>query len=129
MISRKRIWAIILLVCAFTAGYLYYVKKEREASIKNYFPHPQIGDIYKMQKDTREEGVVVFYLKIKDIGEQSIYFYPSRLVAGALHDSFLKDFDTTETEVYTKAELAEIVAGKWMLPSKNRMQLIEIERK
>jgi hypothetical protein len=129
MLSRKTIWTVILSVCAFTAAYLYYVKKEREASIKNYFPSPRIGDIYKLKKDTREDGVTVFYLKIKDIGEQSIYFYPSRLVAGALHDSFLKHFDTTETEVYTKKELAEIVAGKWMTPSKDETQLVEIERK
>ena len=128
MISRKTVWTVILSVCAFTAAYLFYVKKEREASIKNYFPHPLVGDIYKLKKDTRD-GVTVFYLKIKDIGEESIYFYPSRLLASAMHDSFLKHFDTTETTVYTKKELAEIAAGKWKTASKDDTELIEIERK
>ncbi|MEO6316132.1 MAG: hypothetical protein ABIU63_12285 [Chitinophagaceae bacterium] len=128
MITRKAIWTVILSVCAFTAVYLYYVKKERTESVKNYFSQPRVGDIYKLRKDTRE-GVTVFYLKIKDVGEQSIYFYPGRLQAGALHDSFLKHFDTTETEVYTKKELAEIVGGQWKTARKDETELIEIERK
>jgi len=120
---------IILSVCVFTAGYLYYVKKERENSVKNYFSQPRPGDIYKMRKDTRNDGLVVYYLKVKDIGEQSIYFYPSRLLGGALHDSFLKHFDTTETTVYSKKELAEIAAGKWKNAANDFTELVEIERK
>lgn len=129
MISRKTLWTVILSVGVFTAGYLYYVKKDRENSITNYFQQPRPGDIYKMKKDTREDGLVVFYLKIKDIGEQSIYFYPSRLVGGALHDNFLKHFDTTGTTVYSKKELAEIAAGKWKNATNDFTELVEIERK
>ncbi|MEP6750013.1 MAG: hypothetical protein ABJB86_19900 [Bacteroidota bacterium] len=129
MISRKRLLIVFLSVCGFTIVYLYYVKQARQASIAKYFSHPQLGDIYKMRKDTRAEGVTMFYLRIKDIGEQSIYFYPSRMQTGAVSDVFLNHFDTTGTEVYTKKELAEIVAGKWMVQSKNKTELLEIERK
>jgi hypothetical protein len=129
MISRKRLLIVFLSVCGFTVVYLYYVKQERQASVAKYFPHPQTGDIYKMRKDTRGEGVTMFYLRIKDIGEQSIYFYPSRMETSVVSDVFLKHFDTTQTEVFTKNELAEIVAGKWMAPGKGKMELLEIERK
>ncbi len=126
--SRKRIWTVIVAVIVFTAVYTLFVKKEREAGIKKYLPQPQLGDIYKMQKDTRE-GVAVFYLKVKDIGTQSIYFYPSLSSSGAANDIYLKNFDTTETAVYSRKELVAIAAGEWNVPDRDRMQLIEIERK
>jgi hypothetical protein len=129
MISRKTFFILLISICGFTAIYLYYVKKERQASIVNYFSNPKIDDIYKMRKETRDDGVTIFYLKIKDIGTESIYFYHSRLIAGAMHDSFLKHFDTTEVDVFTKKELAEIRDGKWMVPVKENTQLLEIERK
>ena len=125
MISRKTLGIVALSVCALSASSLYYTKKDREASVKKYFNSPQVGDIYKMKRDTREDGVSVFYLKIKDIGQESIYFYRSRMTAGALNDTFLKQFDTTETVVLSKAELAEIAAAK---PGETT-QLVEIERK
>jgi hypothetical protein len=129
MISRKTVLLLFLFICGFTAIYLYYVKQERQASIIRYFPHPQIGDVYKMQKETKEDGVIVFYLKIKDIGNESIYFYGSKLLMGAIHDSFLKQFDTSEVKVYTKKELGEIREGQWMIPAKDNTKLLEIERK
>lgn len=129
MISRKTFFILLLSIGAFTAIYLYYVKKERLASISNYFPHPQTGDVYKMQKETRNDGIVVFYLKIKDIGDESIYFYTSKLMMGAIQDSFLKQFDTGEVSVFTKKELAEIEQGKWDIPSKDNTRILEIERK
>ncbi|HTL09849.1 MAG TPA: hypothetical protein VL307_16360 [Chitinophagaceae bacterium] len=129
MITAKRFWSVFIVVAAFTGAYLFYVKKDREASIRQYITQPQIGDIYKMRRETRQDGVMVFYLKIKDIGQESIYFYPSRLINGALHDSFLKQFDTTETEVFTKKELAAIAAGQWNNAAKDKTVLVEIERK
>jgi len=129
MITGKKLLMLFLSIGGFTAIYLYYVKKERQASVVNYFPNPKIDDIYKMQKETHEDGISVFYLKIKDIGAESIYFYPSRLTAGAMHDSFLKHFDTAEVEVFTKKELSEIKEGKWMIPAKDYTKLLEIERK
>ncbi len=129
MLRKQRIWTIVISVCVFTAVYLYYVKLDREASIKKYLPMPRIGDIYKMQRETYDNGVYVFYLKVKDIGEQSIYFSKSRTSMMASSDIFLKDFDTTNTEVLSKKELAEIAAGKWMNDSSNNTKLIEIERK
>jgi hypothetical protein len=128
MIFRKTLLILTLSIGGFTAIYLYYIKKQRQASILHYFYPPKIGDIYKMQKET-EEGVIIFYLKIKDIDSGRIYFYPGRLVAGAIHDSFLKHFDTTETTVYTEKELTEIKDGKWKLRAKDGTQLLEIERK
>ena len=128
MISRKSFWILFLSVCGFTAVYLYYVKKDRENSIAHYFPLPQLGDIYKMQHDTRN-GISVYYLKIKDIGQQSIYFYPGRMASTILQDNLMKHFDSTETMVYSKKELEEIVAGKWKNAGKDYTELIEIERK
>jgi hypothetical protein len=129
MVNRKNLLILFICICGFTAVYLYYVKKERLASIAQYFPHPQPGDIYKMQEDTREQGVIVFYLKIQSIDEQHIYFYRSRLVMGAIHDSLLRHFDTSYAQTYTKNDLADIVAGKWMIQDKDKTQLLEIERK
>ena len=126
--TRKRLWMVILSVIVFTVVYTFYVKKEREAGIKKYLPQPHVGDIYKMQKDTRE-GVAVFYLKVKDIGAQSIYFYPGLSSSGAANDIFLKNFDTTETEVYSRKELLAMAAGEWDLPGMDGTKLIEIERK
>lgn len=128
MITRKTLLLTILSVCAFTAIYLIYVNFERKESIKKYFSQPQIGDIYKMKIHTKE-GREVFYLKIKDIGEQSIYFYPGRMGSNAAYDVLLARFDTTETSVYSKKELAAIVAGEWNTVQKDHTQLIEIERK
>ena len=128
MITRKSLFILFVSICGFTAAYLYYVKKDRESVIARYFPEPRVGDIYKMQQDTRE-GITVFYLKIKDIGQQSIYFYPGRMVSTVLQDNLLKHFDTTETTVYSKKEMAEIVAGKWKNAAKDYTELLEIERK
>lgn len=128
MISRKTMVWVLLSVCAFTAAYLWYVKEDREAGIKKYCTRPQLGDIYTMRQETHDHGVTVFYLKIKDIGAERIYFYPSRLVAGAPSDIFLKHFDTAETRVYSKKELADIVNGRWNVPEKDYTSLIEIQR-
>jgi hypothetical protein len=129
MIDRKNLLILFLSVCAFTALYLLYVKQDRQHSITKYISDPKIGDIYKMRKETSEDGVFVFYLKIKDIGEQSIYFYPGKMQSGAIIDVFLNHYDTSNTTVYSKKELAKIVAGKWMIADKDKTQLLEIERK
>lgn len=129
MISRKTFWIMVLGIAAGTAIYLFEVKQERLASIQSYFPQPRIGDIYKMQRETREDAVGVFYLKIKDIGSESIYFYGSKLMMGAMHDGFLKQFDTSEIVEYTKKELAAIKQGQWNNAAKMKLQLLEIERK
>lgn len=129
MITRKTLWTVVLAVCGFTALYLFYVHKERNASVTKYLPQPQLGDVYKMKARTSTDGAIVYYLKIKDIGKESIYFYPSRMQSGAAYDVLLNRFDTTETEVYTRKELAEIAAGQWNTVAKDHTQLIEIERK
>jgi hypothetical protein len=129
MINRSTFLILFLSICAFTAVYLYYVKKERQNSIANYFPDPKIGDVYKMQRETYEDGLTVFYLKIKDIGEESIYFYPGRFYSGAMENDLLNDYDASQTKVYTKKELSDIIAGKWIVSSKDKTQLLEIERK
>ncbi len=129
MITRKTLWTVVLSVCAFTALYLFYVKQERDASVKKYLLQPQLGDVYKMKARTSADGAIVFYLQVKDIGRESIYFYRSRMTGGAAYDVLLKRFDTTETAVYTRKELAEIAAGQWNTVAKDNTQLIEIERK
>ena len=125
--SRKRVWIVILAVIVFTAVYAVYVKQERASAISRLLPQPQVGDIYKMQKDTRE-GTMVYYLKVKDVGAQSIYFYPGLTSAGVANDIYLKNFDTTETEVYSRKELLAIAAGEWEVADRSRVKLIGIER-
>ena len=129
IISRKTGWIIILSVCAFTPVYLYYVKQQRKESVTNYSTQPRVGDIYKIQQDTPEDGVSVFYLKVINIDNQDVHFYRSRMIGTIPNDAILKQFDATRQMVYTKTELAEISAGKWMTASKDKTQLIEIERK
>src|ERR1700733_12280051 len=68
MLSRKTIILLFVCIVGFTALYLMYVNKERQASIVRYAGNPNLGDIYKMQQQTSGEGVTVYYLKIKDIG-------------------------------------------------------------
>lgn len=117
-------------IVGFIVVYLYFVNKERAATISLYFPKPAIGDIYKMQMETRDDGVVVYYLKIKDIGKESIYFYGSKLMMGAMHDSFLKQFDTSDVQVIPIKDLQEIAQGKWKEDAgKDHKQILEIERK
>jgi len=129
VLTKKTIWTIVLSVCTFTATYLYYIKIERARSIKKYFAQPQPGDVYIIRKETAEEGVYVYYLKISGIDEQSINFYRSRLTMSAPYDVLLEQFDKTRTESYTKAELSAIIAGKWMNAYKENTQVLEIERK
>ncbi len=129
MINRRTFWLMVLAIAGATAIYLYEVKRERLASIQNYFPQPRMGDIYKMQRESRDDAVGVFYLKIKDIGSESIYFYQSKLIMGAMHDGFLKQFDTSEVQVFTKKELSEIRLGQWDNAAKNHLKILEIERK
>lgn len=129
MINRRALWLMVLAIVGATAIYLYEVKQERQTSIQAYFPQPRIGDIYKIQSETRDNGAGVFYLKIKDIGSESIYFYSSKLRTIAIDDALLKQFDTSEVEVYTKKELAEIKQGQWNNAAKMQLRLLEIERK
>ena len=121
--SGKKYLILFLSISAFTAIYLYYVKQQRQASIASYFPQPRINDVYKMQDDYTDKGREVFYLKIKDIGKESIYFYPSYGASTAIHDGFLNHFDTSAVKVFTKRELQEIKEGK------GSIQLLEIVRK
>jgi len=128
-INKKTIWITILSVCGFTAAYLYYVKRERAISVHNYVSTPRVGDIYIVEKETPEDGQFVYYLKVKGTDEQNIYFYRSKLTAGAPYDVLLSQFDTTKKEQYSKLEIAAIVSGKWMTPNHDMTRLIEIERK
>jgi hypothetical protein len=121
--SGKKWLILFLSIGGLTAIYLYYVKKERQASITTYFSNPRINDVYKMQDDYSFDRREVYYLKIKDIGKESIYFYPSYGAAGSIHDGFLNHFDTSAVKVFTKRELQEIRDGK------KSLQLVEIVRK
>jgi len=127
--SRRTIWTTILVVVAFTAFYVYYVQQERKESIRKFSSNPRIGDIYKMRMKDWGKGDIVFYLKVNDIDSGRIYFYRSKLILGGLHDSFLKQFDKSQTQVFTKNELAEIIAGEWKNAARQYMELVEIERK
>lgn len=127
--NKRTIWTTVLVVVAFTAFYVFYVQQERKESIRKFSSNPRIGDIYKMRMKDWEKGDIVFYLKVNDIDSGRIYFYRSKLILGGLHDSFLKQFDKSQTQIYTKNELAEIVAGEWKNAARQYTELVEIERK
>ncbi len=123
-LNKKTVLIIFLGIVCFLAIYLPYVKKMRQESIDTFFSHPQVGDIYKFSLHKRGDGITTFYYKIKDIGKESIYFYPGNM-SGAYgqNDAILGHYNTDETEVLTKKELQEIRNGK------NDMALLEIVRK
>lgn len=127
--TGKKYLILFLVIGAGTAAYLYYVQQYRTASIASYFGVPKIGDTYKMEKRFGRDGKATFYLKIKDIGAESIYFYQSKMTGNGLNDVLLGHYDTTEVKVYTKKELWEIKEGRWNNDFKDYTILKEISRK
>lgn len=121
--NKKALLILVLSIIGFLAIYLYYVKKDRQESIVKYFPDPHINDIYKVQRNSRAEGRTVTYLKIKDIGKGSLYFYPGYSSSNGINDGFLNHFDTSDVVVYTKKELLEMKEGK------SDAEILEIVRK
>jgi hypothetical protein len=127
--TRKQYLFLFLAIGAATAAYLYYVQQYRKKSITDYFDRPQTGDVYKMEKKFGTAGINTFYLKIKDVGAESIYFYQSRMTGNGMNDVLLNNYDTLEVEVYSKKELREIKDGKWNTDFKDYTRLLEISRK
>ena len=68
-------------------------------------------------------------MKIKDIGSESIYFFPGISKSNAMTDVLLSHFDTSETEVITKKELLAIKEGTWDNSYYEHTTILEIERK
>jgi hypothetical protein len=129
MISRKNQVILFLSVAALTAVYLFFVKKDRQASIARYLSQPLPGDIYKMERKTRREGTVAFYLQVQEVSAEGVYFFPSLMTAWAPNDIFLKHFDSTETVRYSKKELAQISQGQWDDDEHDNTVLLEISRR
>jgi hypothetical protein len=120
--TKRTLLLLVIGIGGFLVIYLYYVKQERMASIARYFPDPQINDVYKMERHSREEGREVYYLKLKDIGKESLYFYPSRMSSTGIHDGFLNHFDTLNVVVYSRKEMEEIHGGN------TGIEILEIKR-
>src|SRR5882672_4652374 len=112
MLPGKKMLIIALSVIAFTVVYLYYVKQGRNQSISLYLPQPQAGDVYKMESNT-SEGQISFYLKVKEVAAEGVYFYLSRATSNVATDIFLNHFDSTETIRYGKKELLLLKDGQW----------------
>jgi hypothetical protein len=127
--TGKKYFLLFLVIGAATAAYLYYVQQYRHASLVSYFGQPKIGDIYKMEKKFGRDGKATFYLKIKDIGAESIYFYQSKMTGNGMNDVLLGHYDTTEVEVYSKKEMQDIKEGRWNNDFKDYTTLKEITRK
>jgi len=129
MTYRKNFLILVLCIGAFIAAYLFYVKKERQASVARYLPQPLPGDIYKMERKTHAEGRTAYYLQVKEVSAQGVYFYPSQMTAWAPTDIFLKHFDSTEVIRYSKKELEQIKDGQWDNDDHDYTTLLEISRK
>ena len=123
-LNKKIILILVIGIVGFLVIYLPYVKNERSKSIENYFAHPRVGDVYKFNIKSHDRRYTTFYYKIKDIGNEIIYFYPG-IVTGAYgeNDAILNHYDSAETEVMTKKELQEIRNGS------SSTALLEIVRK
>lgn len=129
MAKRQLYLFIFLGIAGILATYLTYVSGVKKQSVQLYVMDPKLGDVYKMRQDDREQGVVVRYYKIKDIGKEAVYFNPESDHSSGLHDNFRKHFDTSETVVFSRRELIEIRDGLWNTNRKNHTTLLEIERK
>lgn len=129
MVSRKTQIVLFLCIVAFVAVYLFYVKKDRQTSIARYLSRPLPGDIYKLERKTRSEGLVAFYLQVKEVSDDGVDFYPSLMSAWAPNDIFLKHFDSTQTVRYTQKELRQISDGRWDDAEHDNTVLLEISRK
>jgi hypothetical protein len=129
MIPRKTALILLLSVGAFIAIYLFFVKKDRQASIARYLPQPLPGDIYKMERKTPRQGLTAFYLQVNEVSSEAVYFFPSLMSAWAPNDIFLKHFDSTETVRYSRKELEQIKNGQWDNDEHDNTVLLEISRK
>ena len=119
---------IALCVIGFTVAYLYYVKQERNKSISLYLSQPQAGDVYKMESNT-SESQLSFYLKVKEVSAEGVYFYRSRVNSNVADDIFLNHYDSTETIRYPKKELLQLKDGQWNNVDHDYTSLLEISRK
>ncbi|HSC40057.1 MAG TPA: hypothetical protein VLD19_19370 [Chitinophagaceae bacterium] len=128
MLPGKKMLLILLSVIAFTVIYLYYVKQDRNKSISLYLSQPQAGDVYKMESNT-SEGEISFYLKVKEVAAEGVYFYRSGATSNTANDIFLNHFDSTETIRYGKKELLQLKDGQWNNVDHNYTTLLEISRK
>ena len=130
MVQGKTWLILIACIIGFTAIYLFYVKKEREASIARYLPQPQAGDVYKMEHRTHEDGHTTFYMQVKAVSAEGVYFYRGRMIAwGGANDMLLNHFDSSEAVRYSKTELQQIKQGKWDDDDHDYTTLLEITRK
>lgn len=129
MIPRKNLLILFLSISALVAVYLFYVKKERQASVARYLPQPRPGDIYKMERKTGRQGLIAFYLQVQDVTPEAVYFHPSLMAAWAPNDIFLKHFDSTETVRYSRKDLEQIKNGQWDNDGHDNTVLLEITRK
>jgi len=123
-VNRKTFLILLLCITGFTAVYLYYVKKQRQEAIASYLPRPLVGDIYKM-----EAANAVFYLQVKEVKADAVYFYRSRLDAWAASDILLNQFDSSTVVPYGKKDLEEIKNGRWDDEPHDHTSLIDISRK
>lgn len=128
-VNKKAFWIVVITIVILTPAYLFYVKKERAGSVKTLSVQPQVGDIYKMRQDTPEDGEFVFYLKIVKIDGENISFIRSKLTTSMPNDALLEQFDPQKQMNRTKDELREIAAGKWKVASRDKTEIIEIERR
>ena len=128
MLPGKKMLVIALSVIAFTVVYLYYVKQERNKSISLYLSQPQAGDVYKMRVQV-SGGEFVYYMKVKDVIGESVFFYPGRATSNAANDIFLNHYDSTETIRYGKKDLLGLKDDQWNNVDHKYMTLLEISRK
>ena len=127
--QRKTLLYLFIGISVSLAAYLYYVDADRKKSIEKYFPHPQVGDIYKIKSDNEEGKPWLTYFKLIEISGERLVFIPSKLMSDASVDYLLNHYDNHSPVIYTKQELVEIKNGRWNNFQKNNTALVEIVRR
>ena len=127
--QRKTLLYLFIGISVSLAGYLYYVDADRKNSIEKYFPHPEVGDIYKIKSDNDEGNSWLSYYKLVEISGERLVFIPSKLMSDASVDYLLNHYDNQAPIIYTVQELAAIKNGKWNNFQKNNTALVEIVRR
>lgn len=124
---RNKYFLLVVGISIFLAGYLYYVKKDREQSINNYLSQPVVGDIYKMEIED-DDGSFVHYWKVMEVHEKGLVFVTSKMKAWGSVDYLQKHFDEMLPFSYTYDEIRKFAHAKEKENLQN-MRLIEIVRK
>lgn len=126
---RKKYLFLFIGISVFLTAYLFYVKKEREQSVAQYFDQPKVGDIYKIKADDDDGTAYVEYWKVLEVSEKGLVFAAGKFKAWASVDYLQKNFNELMPFALTKEELAALKSGEWSIKNYSNTSIVEIVRK